>query len=199
MQPSSDIENSKAEKTTSRFAIDPGRSRFMVQAFSTGFLSVLGHNPRIAVRDIRGEVQLASTGSALEDVRVDVVINPRSLEVVDDISDKDRQEIHRQMYDEVLEVERYPEITYDFSSPKIDGNGGQYSSVMSGELTLHGETHPFAVPVKVFLMGDTLKASGEFSVSQKQYGIAPVTVAGGAIKLKDEVKCTFNIVARKQA
>ena len=199
MQPSSDIENSKSEKTTSRFAIDRGRSTLMVQAFSTGFLSVLGHNPRIAVRDIRGEVQLASTGSALEDVRVDVVINPRSLEVVDDISDKDRQEIHRQMYDEVLEVGRYPEITYDFSSPKIDGNGGQYSSVMSGELTLHGETHPFAVPVRVFLMGDTLKASGEFSVSQKQYGIAPVTVAGGAIKLKDEVKCTFNIVARKQA
>ena len=199
MQPSSDIENIKAEKTTSRFAIDAGRSTFMVQAFSTGFLSVLGHNPRIAVRDIRGEVQLASAGSALEDVRVEVIINPRSLEVVDDISDKDRQEIHRQMYDEVLEVERYPEITYDFSSPKIDGNGGQYSSVMSGELTLHGETHPFAVPVKVFLMGDTLKAAGEFSVSQKQYGIAPVTVAGGAIKLKDEVKCTFNIVARKQA
>ena len=171
----------------------------MVQAFSTGFLSVLGHNPRIAVRDIGGEVLLAATGSGLEDVRVDVAINPRSLEVVDDISDKDRREIHRQMYDEVLEVERYPEITYDFSSPKIDGNGGQYSSVMSGELTLHGETHPFAVPVKVFLMGDTLKAAGEFSVSQKQYGIAPVTVAGGAIKLKDEVKCTFNIVARKQA
>lgn len=199
MQPSSDIENTKAEKTTSRFAIDRGRSTLMVQAFSTGFLSALGHNPRIAVRDIRGEVQFASTGSALEDVRVHLIINPRSLAVVDDISDKDRREIHRQMYDEVLEVERYPEITYDFSSPKIEGNGGQYSSVMSGELTLHGETHPFAVSVRVFMMGDTLKASGEFSVSQKQYGIAPVTVAGGAIKLKDEVKCTFNIVARKQA
>ena len=199
MQPSSDIENTKAEKTTSRFVIDAGRSTFMVQVFSTGILSVLGHNPRIAVRDIRGEVQYASIGSALEDVRVHVIINPRSPEVVDDISDKDRREIHRQMYDEVLEVERYPEITYDFSSPKIEGNGGQYSSVMSGELTLHGESHPFGVPVKVFIMGDTLKASGEFSVSQKQYGIAPVTVAGGAIKLKDEVKCTFNMVARKQA
>ena len=171
----------------------------MVQVFSTGILSVLGHNPRIAVRDIRGEVQFASRGSALEDVRVRVIINPRSSEVVDDISDKDRREIHRQMYDEVLEVERYAGISYDFSSPKIEGNGGQYSSVMSGELTLHGESHPFAVPVRVFIMGDTLKASGEFSVSQKQYGIAPVTVAGGAIKLKDEVKCTFNIVARKQA
>ena len=171
----------------------------MVQAFSTGFLSVLGHNPKIAVRDIRGEVQFVSTGSALEDVRVHVIINPRSPEVVDDISDKDRREIHRQMYDEVLEVERYPEITYDSSSPKIEGNSGQYSSLMAGELTLHGESHPFAVPVRVFIMGDTLKASGEFSVSQKQYGIAPVTVAGGAIKLKDEVKCTFNIMARKQA
>jgi hypothetical protein len=31
-----------------------------------------------------------------------------------------------------------------------------------------------------------------------KYGIAPVTAAAGAIRIKDEVKCTFDIVARKQ-
>jgi hypothetical protein len=46
--------------------------------------------------------------------------------------------------------------------------------------------------------GSLLRASGEFSVRQTDYGIAPVTAAAGAIKVKDEVKCTFEIVARKQ-
>jgi hypothetical protein len=35
-------------------------------------------------------------------------------------------------------------------------------------------------------------------VSQSDFEIAPVKVAGGALKLKDEVKLTFDIVARKQ-
>lgn len=198
MQPASDVENTKAKTTASHFAIDAGRSTFTVQAFSTGLLSALGHNPRIAVRDISGDVQFGSSGSALEEVRLHTSINPRSLEVVDDISDKDRREIHRQMYDEVLEVERYPAITYDCSRVTIDGGGDRFSCLLTGNLTLHGETHPLAVTARVVVTGDVLKASGDFSVSQRDYGIAPVFVAGGAIKLKDEVKCTFNIVARKQ-
>ena len=198
MQPASDIENTKAEKAASRFTIDAGRSTFTIQAFSTGFLSALGHNPRIVVRDIRGNVQFASNGSALEDVQVHLSINPRSLEVVDDINDKDRREIHRQMYDEVLEVDGYPEITYNCARVTIDGGGDQFPATLSGELTLHGETHPLAVLARVSITGEMLKASGGFAVSQKQFGIAPVTVAGGAIKLKDEVKCIFNIMARRQ-
>jgi polyisoprenoid-binding protein YceI len=193
------VESTKAEKAANRFAIDASRSTLTVQAFSTGFLSALGHNPRIAVREIRGDAQFVSNGSALVDVRVHVSINPRSLEVVDDISDKDRREIHRQMYDEVLEVDRYPEITYDCSRVTINGSGDQFSCLLNGDLMLHGETHPLAVTARVVVTGDVLKASGDFSVSQKKYEIAPVSVAGGAIKLKDEVKCTFNIVARKQA
>ena len=43
-----------------------------------------------------------------------------------------------------------------------------------------------------------MRASGEFSVRQSDYEIAPITAAAGAIKVKDEVKCTFDIVARKQ-
>jgi len=44
-----------------------------------------------------------------------------------------------------------------------------------------------------------LRANGEFPLSQRAYRIKPVSVAGGALKLKDELKCTFDIVARKKA
>ena len=43
-----------------------------------------------------------------------------------------------------------------------------------------------------------VRASGEFSLLQSNYGIPPVSVAGGALKLKDELKFAFDIVARKQ-
>ena len=182
----------------SRFVIDAGRSTFTVQAFSTGVLSVFGHNPKIAIRDLQGEVQFAASGGKLEDVQLHVRIGAASLQVIDDISDKDRREIQRQMYDEVLEVARFPEIVYECSEATASGSGDRYWATLNGELTLHGETHPQSVSARVVITGDTLRASGEFSVKQSEYAISPVTVAGGAIKLKDEIKCTFDIVARKQ-
>ena len=60
-------------------------------------------------------------------------------------------------------------------------------------------SRPQPVSAIVLINGDTLRASGEFSVRQSDHEIAPVKVTGGALKLKDEVKCTFDIKARKQA
>lgn len=37
------------EETVARYRIDAGRSRFIVQGFADGLLSVFGHNPLIAV------------------------------------------------------------------------------------------------------------------------------------------------------
>jgi hypothetical protein len=54
------------------------------------------------------------------------------------------------------------------------------------------------VPTRVFISGDTLKAAGSFSILQSDYGIKPVSVAGGSLKVKDEVKFVFDMVARKQ-
>jgi hypothetical protein len=41
-----------------------------------------------------------------------------------------------------------------------------------------------------------LRASGDFILKQSDYGIKPVIVAGGALKLKDELKFSFEMVAR---
>jgi hypothetical protein len=40
---------------------------------------------------------------------------------------------------------------------------------------------------------------GDFTLSQKEYEIRPVSAVGGTIKLKDELKLTFDMNARKQA
>ena len=69
---------------------------------------------------------------------------------------------------------------------------------LNGELTLHGVTRGLPVSARLVTNGDSLRASGELSVLQSDYGIAPISAVGGTIRVKDEVRCTFDIVARKQ-
>ena len=125
-----------------------------------------------------------------------LTIQSASLSVLNDISDKDRREIERVMNSEVLEVVRYPEIRYDASAisvSKLDSD--LYSADLNGDLSFHGVTRKQPVTVRIAMMGERLRASGDFSMRQSDYGIKPVSVAGGALKLKDELRFSFDVIA----
>lgn len=186
------------EKAIVHYTIDPAASTFTVQAFSVGLLSAFGHDPRIAIRDFRGDIRFSQNDGRIEDAQLELQIRAASLENVDDISEKDRHDLERTMHGEVLESDRFQEIIYKASNVSINATGNRFWTVLNGELTLRGLTRPQPVSVRVVMNGDTLRAVGEFNIKQSSFGIAPVKVAGGAIRLKDELKCTFDIVARKQ-
>lgn len=186
------------EDATVRYVIDTTTSTFTVQAFPTGLLSSFGHSPRIAMRSFEGDAEFVQVGPSLEDARLRVQVHPDSFEVLDDISDKDRKEITRLMHEEVLETDRFPEIVYECSRVSASGNGGRYWIALNGELTLHGTTRALMVPARVTVQGDSLSAAGEFSMRQSDFGMKSPAIAAGALRIKDEVKFTFNIVARRQ-
>jgi polyisoprenoid-binding protein YceI len=180
-----------------RFVIDAKRSRFAVQAFATGMLSMMGHNPIIGIRRYRGEMVFAP--ETAEASRLRLVIESASFSVEDDISEKDRREMERLMKEEVLEVEKYPEIRYDASPidfTKMDS--GLYLAAMNGELSFHGVTRKQRFSARISALGEMLRASGNFTVKQSDYQLKPISVAGGALKLKDELRFTFEIVAHRQ-
>jgi hypothetical protein len=52
--------------------------------------------------------------------------------------------------------------------------------------------------VRITTQGEILRAVGEFSLRQSDYEIKPVSAVGGAVRVKDELKCSFDISARKQ-
>jgi polyisoprenoid-binding protein YceI len=181
---------------TVRYLIDNAASRFTVQAFAAGLLSAFGHNPVIAIPDFTGEIELSEN---LEKASVVITIPTASLKVVSDMSDKDRLEVERVMHEQVLQSERYPEIVYDCTRVSASKTGErQYWVALNGELTLRGITRGLSISARVSLNGEALKASGSFSLLQSDYEIALVSVAGGALKVKDELKFSFEIVARKQ-
>jgi polyisoprenoid-binding protein YceI len=186
------------QEATVRYVIDSGASTFLVQASSTGLLSAFGHDPKFAIADFQGDAEFTPGSANLDDARVRVRVQADSLKVVNEISEGDRDEIERRMNNEVLESDRFPDVYYEVLRVTGSGNGERYWLALDGELTMRGITRGLAVSTRLLLNSGSLRASGEFSVKLSDFGIAPVTAVGGAIRLKDELKCSFDVVARKQ-
>ena len=93
---------------------------------------------------------------------------------------------------EVLDSSRYPDIR--FASTRVDPDGAEQWRV-TGDLTLHGVTRP--------LMFAVTRREGHFrgsaSIRQSDFGIQPISIVGGTVKVKDELRVEFDIVPGRGA
>ena len=180
------------------YRLVPEESSFTVQAFAEGLFSAFGHDPVIAIRGFSGEAQFVP--GTFEGASLVIKVNPESLTVINAEKEKDRLEIERTAREQVLEVDKYPEII--FTSNNISANRmaeGRYRARIIGDLTFHGVTQKnIWISPEAYLTGDSLRAQGEFSLKQADFGIKPFSAVGGTIKLKNELKFSFDIVAAKQ-
>ena len=181
-----------------RFAIARRGSSLKVHAYSEGALKMMGHDPTFTVSDFDGEVRFdpEHPDRAALDLRIDA----GSLTLQDNVKDRDRKEILRAMNEEVLEVSEYPEIVFHCEDVPVQQKGdGQFEARLEGDLSLHGQTRRYTMPVNVTIMGGMLRADGETRLRQSDFGIERPKVAGGMLRVKDELTLSFNIVARKEA
>jgi polyisoprenoid-binding protein YceI len=186
-----------AKATLAHYILDAKASKFTVQVFATGILSAVGHNPTLGIHNFSGDVHFSP--EALQGSEFHLSVRTASLSVQDDVSDKDRREIERLMNEQVLDVAKYPEIIYEAPVISITKLGDSlYSAALDGNLTLHGVTCRQQVTARIAVFGTMLRASGDFTLKQTDYQIKLISVAGGAIKLKDELKLSFEMVARER-
>ncbi len=105
-----------------------------------------------------------------------------------EISADKRAEIQRTMQSAaVLDVEKFPEISYQSTTVTNHGEGRWE---VRGNLTLHGKKQPVAVEVSL----QDGHYRGSASLKQTAFGMTPISIAGGTVKVKDEVKIEFDIV-----
>lgn len=162
-------------------AIDTHRSSMTVRVYKAGVFSALGHDHEIAAPIAGGKVDTTAH-------TVELRVEARALRVADTkASEKDRGEIQKTMLGpEVLDVESHPEIVFRSTAAEPAGAGGW---TLRGNLTLHGETRPVTVEVhekEGHYVGNAL-------LKQTGFGMKPVKVAGGTVKVKDEVRIEFDI------
>jgi polyisoprenoid-binding protein YceI len=182
---------------TLRYTINTSDGRFTVQAYATGVLSAFGHNPTIAIRDYEGEVQVAD--ESFDKASLSLVVQMSAMEVLDDMKKDDRQKLEDEMYQKVLEVKRFPTATFTSKAITVQNIGnGLFQAHVVGELTFHGVKRNHLFDARVTSMAASMRISGEFSIRQSDYGIKAFSVAGGALRLKDDLKFKFELVAQKQ-
>jgi len=162
-------------------AIDTNKSVLTVHVSSAGVFGTFGHDHDIAARIVSGRADLSARPS------VELRVNARALRVSGKESEKDRDKIQTTMLGpEVLDSERHTEIVFRSTAVEPAGAGRWR---VQGNLTLHGQTRPVAVEVS--------EKDGHYvgtaRFKQSEFGIKPVKIAGGAVKVKDEVRIQFDV------
>jgi polyisoprenoid-binding protein YceI len=110
-----------------------------------------------------------------------------------------RKKLEQTMYEEVLEVQRFPTAWYESKQITVQKlSDDLLVTHATGDLSFHGTTRAHSFDPRVTRMGTMLRISGEFSLRQSDYGIKPVSFAAGTLRLKDELKFNFELAARMQ-
>jgi polyisoprenoid-binding protein YceI len=189
-------EESSSSPAAVTYRVDSGQSKFIVRALVGGLLSSFGHNHTIGIREFTGEASL--TPDAIAPASLHLTIKADSLTVLDKVSASDKQEIETKMRNQVLETGQFANITFKSTNISANKTGeGQYDIQIWGDLTLHGVTKSIWFKGQMSVGGNSLRAKGEFALRQSEFKIKPVSAAGGTIKVKDELKFSFEIVAVK--
>ncbi len=163
-------------------------SRLEVKTGRAGLFGFAGHEHVIRARAFSGEVTFVPADPARS--RLLVVVPTDSLEVLTPPDTAETRQVTKAMREEVLHVDRFPEIT--FASRDVKPIEGGYR--VMGALTMHGATRDVPVDVTVKIEGDTLRAEASFSVKQTDFGMKPYSGGPlGTVKVADKV--TFRISA----
>ena len=160
--------------------IDTASSKLTVRAFKTGLFSGFADNHEIEAPISEGSVDQAAG-------HVSFAVDARRMKVLDpQMNPSRRQEVQQRMLGpEMLDTTRFPQIA--FESTTVEWSKDLY--VVHGQLSLHGVTQPVVVNVR----SENGRYKGTCTLKQRDFGIAPISIAGGTVKVKDELQIEFDI------
>jgi YceI-like domain len=164
-------------------AIDTERSSLTVHVGRAGLLSGAAHEHWVDAPIAGGTI--AANGSTPA-VRFTVDAHRLSVRPQTGVAEKDRAEVQSNMQSKVLESHAYPDIV--FRSTEVRRTGGLVWKVF-GDLTLHGVTRP--VSVDVTRQNDAYV--GTVRIKQTEFGIQPIKIGGGVVRVKDELEISFRV------
>jgi polyisoprenoid-binding protein YceI len=164
--------------------LDTARSSIAIRVGRTGVFSFAGDNHLVRAPLASGSVNEAGKSIAFK-------VQSKSLRVEDPgtAADKKAQIQQRMLGPDVLDSEHFP--TIEFRSTSIAGEAAELR--VTGDLTLRGQTRPVEAKVQQIAKGHW---RGTAVFKQSAFGIKPISIAGGTVKVKDELKIEFEIFAK---
>lgn len=175
--------------------IAAGDSLITITVRRGGPLARMGHDHVVATRQVEGFVDVEEGRSELrfrlDQLTVDeaALRKEAGLETQPSVDAIDGT--RRNMFNKVLKADAYPWVLVRAAfEPGTKDR-------LRAEITLHGMTREYKVPLLLREDGNTVLASGAFKVKQTDFGITPFAVLGGALAVQDELELKFAISARR--
>jgi len=164
--------------------LDTARSSMTIRVGRTGVVSFAGDNHLVRAPLASGSVNEAGK-------HIEFKVQSKSLRVEDPgtAADKKAQIQERMLGPDVLDSEHFPVI--QFRSTSVSGAPADLR--VAGDLTLRGQTRPVEAKIQEIAKGHW---RGAASLKQSAFGIKPISIAGGTVKVKDEMKLEFEILAK---
>jgi polyisoprenoid-binding protein YceI len=162
--------------------VDPERSSLTVYVGKSGLLSAFGDTHTVRAPIASGSVHEGDPPS------VEIKVDAHRMTVLDpDLEPKKRDEVQKRMLGpEVLDVDRYKEIRFHSTAVRQRGDSRWR---VEGVLTLRERSVPLSFDVE----HGKDRFRGKATVSQKAFGIKPISAAGGTVNVKDELEVVFEI------
>jgi polyisoprenoid-binding protein YceI len=185
------------------FQVDPAASLLTIRVYRGGALARAGHNHLIASHSLTGVVRVPEDPMrATFDVHLPVnelMVDEEDLRAREGpdfppgVPEDAKEGTKRNMIGaSLLEAERYPEIVLQ-SEAIQRGADGLEAQV---RVIVRDRASSVIVPVKYEIRGAELQVQGELPIKQTDLGLTPFSLFGGALRVLDEMKIRFSIVAR---
>ena len=175
-----------------------------ILVYRSGTLAHLGHNHVVSSKSIEG---FAWVHNDLSKSGFDLLLPVNEL-IVDDpntrategedfstvIDDQGRAGTkHNMLLQTGLDGDHYPYIR--LHSEQISASADQL--LFQVTITIKQQTRTLEVPVTITKNSDSFSASGQFSIRQTDFGMTPMSVMAGALRVQDQLTIRFNLVLNK--
>jgi polyisoprenoid-binding protein YceI len=175
-----------------------------VRVYRDGPLAELGHNHVIASTGLTGQIELrqplAASTLALELPLGSLVVDDQARreaaggEFPGTLSQPDREGTRANMLGTaLLDAAHFPVML--FEGLAIDGESPGFR--VTTRVSIAGRQRDIVVPVKLEVDGDTLTASGSFTVTHAELGLSPFSVALGALRVREDIQVDYRLSAHK--
>lgn len=181
------------------------RSLVFILVFASSFAFSAENTISLAVKDASIRFTLGATMHTVEgraslrsgNLRFDeetglldgrVVIDARSLTTDNSLRDAN-------MHEDVLESDRFPEITFRASRFREMGRDGNRRRVrVEGEVDIHGSAHPLSFPAEVLVEQRDFRIEAKFTLPYVKWGMKDVSFF--PLYVDDFVTVTVNVAGK---
>lgn len=196
LAPAVSAQRQKAKPQPPRvFTFDATNSEIAVILTQEGMIKRRYPTHKVLAKSFNGKIVLPKDETKLT---VELEADPKQLTNVDAaMGDFERKEFHNVLRNQILEADKFPSIKFvSVSVSDVQRDGDKRSFTLTGDLTVHGTTKRVSFPVTATINDKELRASGEEKLKLTDFGLKPFEKGMGLIKIADELKVSFNVVAK---